>query len=286
MRNRIIHSMYIFDRRWRRLTLRPLLLSVKSTIHNQQSFSNVKSFYVFIGQPRSGTTLLSAILDAHPQIMVAQECNILPLLNFGIPKRVAFQTLYESALQFSRSGRKWNGYRYSLEDVEGKSTANIVALGLKHGSPNAKFFAKHPNGRKQLEARLSLPVNAIHLLRNPFDVIASTVNRRKLSINKVIDWYEELDCLIKLALGQFEEDQKLCIHLEDIISDPSYWLPRVSSFLGCPFNEKLTRNCGALVWQEPERTRKTIAWQPKHISRILRIISKNELLSRYTFESS
>ena len=40
-------------------------------------FSDVQTLLLFIGYPRSGSTLLGSILDAHPNIVMANEYNLL-----------------------------------------------------------------------------------------------------------------------------------------------------------------------------------------------------------------
>ena len=40
-------------------------------------FSDVQTLLLFIGYPRSGSTLLGSILDAHPNIVIANEYNLL-----------------------------------------------------------------------------------------------------------------------------------------------------------------------------------------------------------------
>merc|ERR1719476_510620 len=42
---------------------------------------------IFIGGvPRSGTTLMRAMLDAHPDVRCGEETRVVPLLAFGIPQ--------------------------------------------------------------------------------------------------------------------------------------------------------------------------------------------------------
>ena len=40
-------------------------------------FDSVKSFVMFAGYPRSGHTLIATMLDAHPQIVMADEYHVL-----------------------------------------------------------------------------------------------------------------------------------------------------------------------------------------------------------------
>ena len=40
-------------------------------------YDGVETFVLFIGYPRSRSSLVSAILDAHPEIVMSHECSVL-----------------------------------------------------------------------------------------------------------------------------------------------------------------------------------------------------------------
>jgi hypothetical protein len=44
---------------------------------DQTMFDDVKAFLLFIGYPRSGHTLIGSLLDAHQNMAVANEYNVL-----------------------------------------------------------------------------------------------------------------------------------------------------------------------------------------------------------------
>ncbi|MFP6611228.1 MAG: hypothetical protein VB835_02870, partial [Pirellulales bacterium] len=46
-------------------------------------FDQLKTYVMFIGQPRSGTSLLGSILNAHRRMCVAQELNALRYVRRG-----------------------------------------------------------------------------------------------------------------------------------------------------------------------------------------------------------
>ncbi|MFX0095289.1 MAG: hypothetical protein ACFFBD_26380, partial [Candidatus Hodarchaeota archaeon] len=40
-------------------------------------FKDLRTFILFIGSSRSGSSLVGALLDAHPNVIIAQERNVL-----------------------------------------------------------------------------------------------------------------------------------------------------------------------------------------------------------------
>ena len=54
----------------------------------------VRSFCLFIGYPRSGHSLVGSLLDAHPDIAIAHEVNVLGLVaGNDLDRRTLFHTL-------------------------------------------------------------------------------------------------------------------------------------------------------------------------------------------------
>ena len=42
------------------------------------NFNKLETFLLFIGYPRSGSTLIGSLLDAHPNVIIANEYSLLP----------------------------------------------------------------------------------------------------------------------------------------------------------------------------------------------------------------
>ncbi|XP_065673082.1 uncharacterized protein LOC100215248 isoform X2 [Hydra vulgaris] len=49
----------------------------KKKVFSTPNFSKLKTFLLFIGYPRSGSTLTGSLLDAHPSVIIANEYNLL-----------------------------------------------------------------------------------------------------------------------------------------------------------------------------------------------------------------
>lgn len=80
---------------------------------NQPDFSFMQTMLLFIGYPRSGSTLLGSLLDAHPAMVVANEYNLVfKLKNFASNKKTredVFAELYRnSVLEASKEQRAAN----------------------------------------------------------------------------------------------------------------------------------------------------------------------------------
>ena len=49
----------------------------KQDLKNSAQYDSIEAFVLFVGHPRSGHTLVAAILDSHPEMIIANEFNLL-----------------------------------------------------------------------------------------------------------------------------------------------------------------------------------------------------------------
>lgn len=69
----------------------------------------------FIGHPRSGTTLLNAIIDAHPRAVCANEFDVLKHFNIHEQGDLASEILFRSQFDVALRNRTHTGYSYAIE---------------------------------------------------------------------------------------------------------------------------------------------------------------------------
>lgn len=127
----------------------------------------IEKFLLIIGNARSGSTILGAVLDAHPNIVVANETIESGHLWRGLDgeKILAgiFQNAEQQALESTRSavcGQKSAWPPSKKQDIR--------VMGDKIWNPATLFLHGKYNLIPSLEERVVAPVALIHACRNPF----------------------------------------------------------------------------------------------------------------------
>src|SRR5499426_2498533 len=77
-------------------------------------FREVEAYCMFIGYPRSGHTLIGSLLDAHPDMVIAQELDALRYIYAGFRRNQLYSLLLDNSFHFTTAGRKWSGYSYTV----------------------------------------------------------------------------------------------------------------------------------------------------------------------------
>ncbi|NRD89389.1 hypothetical protein C8024_07905 [Sphingopyxis sp. BSNA05] len=85
---------------------------------------------LFLGNPRSGTTLIRSLLDAHPAIALGQELNLVELFARGERSwEYMCGAMLDNAARFD-ADPIWNGYPYGVSYDHGQ-TSDILVIGDK-----------------------------------------------------------------------------------------------------------------------------------------------------------
>lgn len=145
---------------------------------------DVRTLCLFAGQGRSGSTLVCALMNAHPKLTVANEYGLLDrLLHLrGPAKAWRRRCLYAECMAKTRrqnspadgaSGLAMaGGYNYFVPGQHQAKLGGATVLGDKHPGTNALLLQKFGAERVARVLR-DWPAVFVRVLRNPYDVLTS-----------------------------------------------------------------------------------------------------------------
>ena len=123
------------------------------------AYGELETFCLFIGYPKSGHSLVGALLDAHADIVIAKATNPLALVAVdGMPRDEAFAMLLESSRDEALRGRKQNKYRYGVEGQWQGQTRTLRVLGDKFSDRTTKRIAKSPEALGVFAREVGVPL--------------------------------------------------------------------------------------------------------------------------------
>ena len=285
-------------------TLNPLPESV---------ISRVKKFVFFIGHCRSGHSIVGSILDSHPHIVISHESKLFQrLLRQSEPdKSYIFNTIWNSSYLSATTGirtAKSNGKGYSLavnDLYQGTYESYIDVIGEKKAELTTELFLSSPaqleNVINKLQTALGLPMKVFHVIRNPFDNIATSalfktfkdsqigrVKRQNITVsvnsnilNEEIDTYFRYLQAVKEAEEMFKFDL-MVVHGKDFVADPRTTIIEMCKFLEVQCSDDYLDITSKKIFNGESKTRYKIKWEDYHISRVQSYIDKySSSLKRY-----
>ena len=220
---------------------------------NNEELNSIPFFFI-IGRPRSGTTLLRTLFDAHPNVIIPLECQIIKLIYEKYGKKRSWtenelkNLLKEIKKEWKFDTWKINGekLRNDMLGCEGETSLKqlirvIYSNYISHFEKKeiALFGDKNPEYSLYIDKLIRHFPEAkyIHITRDyrdqilsymkfdfAYPMLALTAYRWKRSVQKVLKAEKKL------------EDSFYTIRYEDLVDDPGKYLKEMSGFLGITYD--------------------------------------------------
>ncbi|XP_077283002.1 tyrosylprotein sulfotransferase [Arctopsyche grandis] len=194
---------------------------------------------IFIGGvPRSGTTLMRAMLDAHPEVRCGQETRVIPRI---LQMRSHWLKSQKESVRLEEAGISKN----VLDSAIAAFCLEVIA---KHGDPAPRLCNKDPLTLKMGSYVLELFPNAkfIFMVRDGRATVHSIISRQVTITGFDLRSYRQ--CLtkwnhaIEVMHGQCKDvgpDKCLVVHYEQLVLHPRDQMDRILKFLDVPWNESV-----------------------------------------------
>lgn len=244
-------------------------------------FDKVRTLGMFIGYPRSGHSLMGALLDAHPQMLFSQDLNITGLIekpNYG--RVQIFGTVLERSREFARSGatglgHEQGGPRYPFKvpnQYQGRQEGDLLVVGDKQAPATTLTIGRNPALYHELEKRLGVQLRLIHMIRNPFINISGIYrvkNGRGLinSLQESIDYYFKL-CDFVSVIAKIPGGRVIDVRIEEVIAKPEQEFKRLSEFLEVDFSDQYVADCRTVLFEKPRQDVSDIPWSTETVMQV------------------
>jgi hypothetical protein len=245
---------------------------------------------MFIGHTKSGGTLIGSLLDAHPNVILADEADVLAYMENGFSRHQIYHILLKISRREVLKGRvtarrlkpysfkvpgQWQG-RYSKLQVIGDSRAGLTT----------QKFGRDPDLLRQKLHKLipDVDIKLIQVIRNPYDPISQMMIRGKRSFQNAQErYFANCEILIELR-KQMNSSTLLAVKYEEFIRQPESNLIRICNFLGIDACDDYVDACTNILYESPEQSRHLVRWEPEWIDAVQSKIDRFDFLEGYTFK--
>ena len=256
-----------------------------------QHFGQVKNFCLFLGYPRSGHTLIGALLNAHPQMVIAHELNALKYVKRGYTREKLYAKLIGRDRWFAARGFIWTGYSYKVPNQWQGRFRELKVIGDKRGGRTSREIYHNPELLGRLEQTTGVPLKIIHIVRNPFDNIATrarggnyydrAVTTRGLH-TEIDRHFREVEAIDHIR--QTDQYEIYELRHEKFLEEPKKYLAGMCRFLEVEPHEDYIADCLSIIRKSRHKSRNKIAWDQAAIDKIYDKMKKYAFLQGYTYE--
>ncbi|HEX6292679.1 MAG TPA: sulfotransferase [Herpetosiphonaceae bacterium] len=254
------------------------------------SFQTIATYCMFIGHARSGHSIMGALLDAHPNVILPDEVDALRYVAAGFRREQIFHLLLERSRKQARKGRTKggrNGKRYSYA-VPGQwqgRFSTLKVIGDSKAGKSTQRFASNPALLHRLERCMAgIDVKLIHVIRNPYDNISTLMLRGGRTFeNAITQYFQNCSALAAIRSG-LDSAKLLTVRQEDLIVQPGNTLRALCAFLGIDAPEEYVQVCAGILYAAVPKSRYSVAWSDASIDLVRRKIEQFDFLAGYAYD--
>jgi Sulfotransferase domain/Sulfotransferase family len=252
-----------------------------------EELSDLRVFCLFVGYPRSGSTLVASMLNAHPDVLLGLEVDSLGFARWGANRGQLFHAIRSSADTFAQAGGQWEGYDYRIETPWVNGWRTLRVIGDKEAAMSAVRLARDGSLVSRLKEAVGVPVKVIHVVRNPFDNIATMYLRGRypilrLPLSKCIDDFAAMASTIEELKVRLAPDDLLEVRHEDVVDRPVECLQRLCGFLDVESEPEYILAATRIVSPSANRSRDRLVWQTPDVHAVEEIIAKSSAHRSYS----
>jgi len=249
-------------------------------------FADVEVYCMFVGYPRSGHSLVAQLLDAHPNIIIANEMDVLDYVKRGFSQTQIFSLILNNSRTWVQRGSRGKRYSYSVPGQWQGKFQSLKCIGDKKGGKSALRLAHKPSLLEKLKVAIAKEVKLIHVVRNPYDNIATlTLRKRSGLLPETIDYYFScVDGVIK-ARNSIPNSDFITIRHESFVRDPHGTLELLCTYLDQEAPSDYLDVCSKIVSKSIHKSRYKIDWDDNSKQLVNKEILKRncDFLEGYTF---
>ena len=260
-------------------------LSHRLARQSADTLRDLETYCMVVGSPRSGGSTLSALLDAHSNVIFADEVDILKYFAAGFTRDQIFHLLLTISQKQATYGRKDAGkFAYRIPGQWQGRFSKLRVLGDSKAGKSARRFAQDPDLFARLREFLQVQLKLFHVLRNPFDTITAMHRRSARPLAQGIDYFF-VNCSTVVQLRkQTHPFHFMTVRQEDLFHDPSSRITAVCRFLGLEASPDYLQACSSMLYQPPTKIRSVAPWTPELIDRVMRQSESFDFLQGYSFQ--
>ena len=250
-------------------------------------FENVKTYCMLFGHCKSGGSLTSGLLDAHPNAILPDEEDVLQYLWVGFTRDQILQQLLRRSRKQAKVGRRDCGRPAYLVPGQWQGRyEKLLVIGHNKGGTSTQRIAQDPALLDGLRDILrGIKVKLIHIVRNPYDVVSAMHLRSGRNLASGIEYYfANCEAILNIQ-KRTDSSEMLMVRHEEFIAHPRIGLRAICHFLGIEASDDYLDACESLIHKSLAPPRSKVRWDPRLVQIVRSKLEKYDFLQGYTYET-
>lgn len=234
--------------------------------------------------------MLGALLDAHPNVAMSDELDVLDYVSAGYRKREIFYLIERSARREALKGRvtarRLTPYSFAVPDQWQGRTSGLKVMGDTKAGITTQRLGADPHALDRVRLAVDgVQLKLIHVVRNPFDPIGLMRIRGRRSFDDAVRRYFDNCRILRDIHASVDPAALEVVRYEDLVTEPEEVLAGVCRFLEVEPASDYLAACGSIV-DDPRAERTEVDWTDRQVEAIHGLMAGFPFLNGYTFERS
>lgn len=254
-------------------------------------FASLSTFCLVVGHTKSGSSILGGILDAHQDVIMADELDVMKYVDAGFDSGELLHLIAQAAEREAAMGRvtarRLTPYSFEIEGQWQGRYRTPRVIGDTKGGIAVQRLGRDPRSLDRLRETIApIPVKLIQVVRNPLDPIAAMCLRSGRSLSDASDrYFANCEILSDLHREQ-QDDVVMVVHYEDMVTVPRTTITAVARFLGFETGGAYLDACTSIIRPDSSRERTRVVWDPTLLQSIATRARAHTFLARYVADLS
>ena len=271
-------------------TARRHWLTYHASRRHPTMFQDLQTFCLLIGHVKSGGTMIGSLLDAHPDIVFADEADVLRFVSADFTRDQICHLLVKASRREAMKGRvtarRLDAYSFLVPNQWQGRYRKLRVIGDSRAGPTTRQLVENPQLLGRLQKMMSgVRVRPIHVIRNPFDPISAMMVRGKRTFDNAIDHYFHRCNTLAEIRDRLGDANLLTMRYEELICQPAMHLRRLCRFLGTDADDDYVQACCKILHRVPDQCRHRVPWNSRWMDTVQRQINEIDFLAGYSFEN-
>jgi hypothetical protein len=265
---------------------RDWVLSRRVADRHARDFDQIERYLMFAGYPRSGHSLVGSLLNAHPDVVVSHQLDALRYVERGFSRSQLFGMIFLSDARFEKKGRTGTKreYDYAVPGQWQGRYRTLRVIGDKRGKNTSQRIGADPELLDRVSDLVDVPLRFLHVVRNPYDNIATMTKRAHSTLERTADRFFALADGVVTIRSRVPAEAWHDLRHESLIADARSALEGVCRFLDIEPHGDYLDACAGMIYQSPHRSRFDLEWSPELIDEVARRASAYDFFDGYVYE--
>jgi hypothetical protein len=247
-------------------------------------FADIDTFVLFVGPTRSGSSIVSQLMNAHPDVIVSRELDAPERVRRGWDRDTIFGGILARDQQLASLDESWIDQDFVTPGSFSGDYQRLRVVGDKVSGLSTASLLEHADLWDRFQDLVGVPVKVVQNVRNPFDNIARIAQGGNEDLaTAASDYFDQLVAL-RILEARCGSERTHVLPIDVLVAVPVLTIGELCSFLMVEAGRDFVDGCVQRLRGSARQARHEVTWPDGLRKNIESSMAAFPQLAPYTFD--